>query len=205
MTKEEEILKAATEEFFEKGYDATSTATIARKVGVTHAMVNYYYRSKEQLFIKVLDNCIRGLLDKIKVLMKADGSLVELIADTAEALFDSFNENRNFPFLLQDIARTHPEFLSKYRETLGTICADSVRAHAARLSQQIKEGSVPECTMNDIYDTVFSLSYTPFVSIPMLKNVMGMSENQIDGYLQSHRAEMTKLIRARYSSSICKG
>ena len=49
MTKEEEILKAAEEEFFKNGYDATSTATIARNTGVTHAMVNYYFRTKERL------------------------------------------------------------------------------------------------------------------------------------------------------------
>ena len=33
MTKEQEILSAASEEFFEKGYDGTSTAVIAQDEG----------------------------------------------------------------------------------------------------------------------------------------------------------------------------
>ena len=58
MTKEQEILSAASEEFFEKGYDGTSTAVIAQKAGVTHAMVNYYFRTKEQLFLRILDSAV---------------------------------------------------------------------------------------------------------------------------------------------------
>ena len=39
----------------------------------------------------------------------------------------------------------------------------------------------------------------PFMNIPMLENVLGMSCGQVDSYLSSHRAEMLRTIRARYS------
>ena len=43
MTIEDKILAAAEEEFYRSGFDATSTSRIAQSVGVTHAIVNYYW------------------------------------------------------------------------------------------------------------------------------------------------------------------
>ena len=47
MTKEEIIFKVAEEEFISNGYLSTSMVTVAKRAGVTYAMVNYYFRSKK--------------------------------------------------------------------------------------------------------------------------------------------------------------
>lgn len=200
MTKEQEILLAAEEEFFKKGYDAASTAVIAQSAGVTHAMVNYYYRSKRQLFVKVLENCLAELLDKIKLLMSADGDFVELASSSATVLFDSFLSRRRLPFLLLDLARTHPEFLSQYREAFAGSLETALKRHEAYLESQIDEGKVSDCTVADILDTVVTFAASPFLHLPMLENVLGLSENRIEDYLSSHRAEMVRIIRSRYSA-----
>ena len=49
------ILEAAGKLFKENGFKGTTTTMIASQAGVTHAMLHYYYRSKEQIFMKVLD------------------------------------------------------------------------------------------------------------------------------------------------------
>ncbi len=198
MTKEQEILQAAEDEFFAKGYDATSTADIAKKAGVTHAMVNYYFRTKELLFLKVLDNCLEELIGRIRSLMKADGDFVGLAQETAAALFDCFNGKRQLPFLILDVARTHPEFLASHRETVGTICAESVRKHSRILDENIAAGRVSDCSLNDVLDTIFSMALAPFLNLPMLRNVMGMDDSRLEDYLSAHRAEMLRLIRSRY-------
>ena len=50
---EQAILKAAEEEFLKKGYALSKTTDIAKQAGVTHAMLHYYFRTKENLFEKV--------------------------------------------------------------------------------------------------------------------------------------------------------
>ena len=47
---EDNILWAAEHEFLSKGYARTTTADIAKLSGVNHALLHYYYRSKENLF-----------------------------------------------------------------------------------------------------------------------------------------------------------
>ena len=50
QNKEQQILAAAEQEFLTKGFDGARTTTIAKAAGVTHAMLHYYFRTKEQLF-----------------------------------------------------------------------------------------------------------------------------------------------------------
>jgi len=53
------ILKAATEEFAEHGYDAASLRAIARRAGVDSALVHHYFDDKAELFTASLDAPLR--------------------------------------------------------------------------------------------------------------------------------------------------
>ena len=51
---ETRILEAAEKEFFEKGYAGARTTSIAEAAGVTHAMLHYYFRTKDNLFERIV-------------------------------------------------------------------------------------------------------------------------------------------------------
>lgn len=51
----ESILKAAENLFSKNGYSATSVREICKMAGVNNSMLNYYFHSKEKLFINLLD------------------------------------------------------------------------------------------------------------------------------------------------------
>lgn len=57
--KEQAILEAAEREFLDKGFAGARTTSIAKAAGVTHAMLHYYFRTKEQLFERILDEKTR--------------------------------------------------------------------------------------------------------------------------------------------------
>lgn len=201
MTKEEEILTAAEDEFFKKGYDGASTAVIAKAVGVTHAMVNYYFRSKENLFFKILDDHIHSILSSLKPIMSSEGDVIEVMTNVSLAIFDRMNEYRKFPFLLQDIARTHPEFLQRYESTFNTVCRESIEQHSQRLGKYIEEGTLAQCTMRGICDTVLTMSTAPFLNIPLMSNLEHLTKEDIDNYIIERREELKTVIQSRYSPS----
>ena len=198
MTKEEEILQAAEEEFFRNGYDATSTDTIARRAGVTHAMVNYYYRTKEKLFIQILDNHVYGLLQSLKPLMKTDGNVANVAIEASKVIFDAFNADRLFPFLIVDTVRKHPEFFLRYKETVLSMCMESIGMHEQRLQKCISDGVVKECTMDDIYYNVLTLAISPFLDIPMMQDIAGLSQERIENFLAARKEDMVKVLKARF-------
>ena len=61
-TKEQAILAAAEQEFLAKGFDGARTTSIAAAAGVTHAMLHYYFRTKENIFERILDEVIMPCL-----------------------------------------------------------------------------------------------------------------------------------------------
>jgi AcrR family transcriptional regulator len=58
------ILDAAFRRLAQEGYAALSVREIAKDAGVNHALINYHFRSKDQLVIAVLDEANRQLLDR---------------------------------------------------------------------------------------------------------------------------------------------
>lgn len=60
----ERILDATFRRLVSEGYAALSIREIARDAGVNHALINYHYRSKDQLVIEVLDAVNQRLLSR---------------------------------------------------------------------------------------------------------------------------------------------
>jgi AcrR family transcriptional regulator len=58
------ILEAAFRRLAEQGYAALSMREIAKDAGVNHALINYHFRTKDQLVITVLDEANRRLLER---------------------------------------------------------------------------------------------------------------------------------------------
>lgn len=200
MTKEEIIFKVAEEEFISNGYLSTSMVTVAKRAGVTHAMVNYYFRSKELLFLKILDSHISRFAASLREAMHEDEVFLQNIVNAADALFKSLNADRDFLFLIQDVIRTSPELLDRYSEGVHNAVKSVLDEHSRRLQEDIEAGRIKPATMPEILETIFALVASPFLMIPALENLCRFSEEMIDGYLERRRKETIEIIKARFQA-----
>jgi AcrR family transcriptional regulator len=82
------ILEAAFQRLAREGYAALSVREIARDAGVNHALINYHFRSKDQLVIEVLDAANRQLLARQQGMYAQPGSFAEKWA-RARAFYQS--------------------------------------------------------------------------------------------------------------------
>lgn len=71
------ILEAAFRRLAREGYAALSVREIARDAGVNHALINYHFRSKDQLVIEVLDAANRELLARQQRMYAAPGEFAQ--------------------------------------------------------------------------------------------------------------------------------
>ncbi len=71
------ILNAAFRRLAQEGYAALSVREIAKDAGVNHALINYHFRSKDQLVIEVLDEANRQLLVRQKSMYGEPGGFAE--------------------------------------------------------------------------------------------------------------------------------
>lgn len=199
MTKEERILEIAEEEFFRNGYSGTSMVTVSRRAGVTHAMVNYYFRSKEQLFLRILDNHTYSFIENLRPIMKENGDFLDTLVKAADIIFDTLNDDRRLPFLIQDVAKCEPGLLERYRKPLEGFALGTVAKHSARLSERIADGSVAQTGMSDVLENLLILVASPFLMIPTLENAFHFSPEKINDFLSRRKAEIELILRGRYS------
>ena len=67
------ILQAAFRRLAREGYAALSMREIGRDAGVNHALINYHFRTKDQLVIAVLDEANRRLLERQERMYREPG------------------------------------------------------------------------------------------------------------------------------------
>lgn len=76
-TTKAKILDAAYRRLARQGYAALSTREIAKDAGVNHALINYHFRTKDQLVIAVLDEANRQLLERQQQMYRGPGGFAE--------------------------------------------------------------------------------------------------------------------------------
>ena len=76
---EERILEAAKAVFIAKGSDGASMGGIAAKAGITRTSLNYYFRSKEKLFLAIYTDLVRGFLPKVENVALEDRPVFERV------------------------------------------------------------------------------------------------------------------------------
>ena len=70
--KEGEILLAPLQCIVEKGITATSTYAIATKSGLNQGNIHYYFKSKEDLFQRILEILFHNAISNIKTIFESD-------------------------------------------------------------------------------------------------------------------------------------
>ena len=78
------ILDAAFQRLAREGYAALSIREIAKDAGVNHALINYHFRSKDQLVIAVLDHANQRLLERQTRMYSEPGGFAEKWAKARE-------------------------------------------------------------------------------------------------------------------------
>jgi AcrR family transcriptional regulator len=95
------LIDAGLKIFSEAGYEGASTRSLAAEAGVNVAAIPYYFRSKEGLYLAVIDhiadNCRKGL--------------GEGIAKIKSTLADKTASREDYRALLDDYMRTHIRFV----------------------------------------------------------------------------------------------
>lgn len=179
QSTEQLILEAAEKEFLQKGYAGARTSSIAEAAGVTHAMMHYYFRTKDKLFEKILSEKM-SLVREILLATVGDDTLplFDRLRSAIERHFDFIAANPDLPrFLVGEV------FCDPARVA---VVLDQLKSHApgviASLQRQINECAARgECRRVDakmLMLDIVSLNIFSFMAAPMINPLMeGMMLN----------------------------
>ena len=197
QSKEQQILEAAEREFLEKGYDGARTTSIAKSAGVTHAMLHYYFRTKEQLFERFIDKKMSEVVPLLTHLFgNSDLPLVERIEKTISVHFDFVATNPDLPrFLINEILPYKERcdlFYSKVANFLYLFnnLQREVNEAAAR-------GEVEQFNVLLLFQSILSLNIFPSLMANMIEDLLSNNRQSIEMLLAQRKAENIELIMRR--------
>lgn len=195
--KEQEILLAAEKLFAEKGFKGATTSLIAAEAGVTHAMLHYYFRTKEQIFLKVCDSYMEEVRSELRPIMEPAVYDVKLIKTVTEICFDFFSSHSGQMILFLEVAKERPELLEEYVAELGRYMGGALTAHQERTEAAVREGKINDISFSDLLLDIVSVCASPFFFEPVVDNIMKMDAARKKEFLESRRREAVELIANR--------
>ena len=156
------ILKAAIEHFAEKGLKNASVRVICKAAGANHALINYYYGSKQLLFQEVMKHCMDNLnLPRIEMLEQLESSHKNKTVPL-EKLVDTFV--RNFMSGYAGSDSDTRIFLRFYGRLFTDPDSDEANL-PIKLGQEVRERfldafsrTLPELSRRDLVNRLIALS-----------------------------------------------
>lgn len=198
QTTEQAILTAAEREFLTKGYDGARTTSIAEAAGVTHAMLHYYYRTKEQLFARILDEKMRLMSELVlTVLGKSDVPLLERIEEGMTRHFDFLAANPDLPRFIINELYSQPDRSKRMRLRMLRMLRTWMYDAQRELDAMVENGRIEPVDIRMLMLDILSLNIFPFIASPLIEPILGSIATDKNHFFGLCKAENRKIIMQR--------
>ena len=157
--RRDEILDQATRLFAERGYEGTSMADLAERVGMRKASLFYHFESKDALYAAVLDRLIVAVSGVIATAATTDGSFLERLDNLSDALTTVLGEQ---PFAARLIIREAMDWGPVIRETLIEPMLGVLGAAEAFVRAGQQAGVFVELDPKHLLVSLIGLHFMPF-------------------------------------------
>lgn len=166
---ESKILAAARRVFVQKGLDGARMQEIADEAGINKALLHYYFRSKEKLFMTIFKVELNSFFPRlIPVLLSSEMSHEQKIRHFVEEYIDLFLKNPFLPaFVLREVNR-NPQIIAQFIGESG-IDRRKLKEVMKVLSNEI---GLTENEILHLMVTTISACIFPFAGKPIIEQVL---------------------------------
>ncbi|MDR2027186.1 MAG: TetR/AcrR family transcriptional regulator [Prevotellaceae bacterium] len=195
LSTEKIILAAAEAEFLEKGYGSTKTVAIAKRAGVSHSMLHYYFRTKENLFQMIFLEKVQMLSKVFEGILVQHLSFAETVRMIVESQFDFVRQNPGLPhFVLNEIV-SNRENRAIVLEALYPKISGIFGNIEKILSAEIAKGAVRPIGIGDFMMNLLALNISTFVALPVWREISpGMNGEMLEQALNERRESNVQFI-----------
>lgn len=198
QTKEQAILAAAEQEFLTKGFGGARTTSIAAAAGVTHAMLHYYFRTKENLFDRVLDAKMQLMGQSV---LKAFGDsglpLAERLRNGIVSHFDFIVANPDMPRFIVNEVFSRPDRYESMRMRIREITDTLLRDLQRELDESAARSETEPMDVRMLMLDIISLNVFTFIAYPIIEPILGDFANDRERFFERRKAEIIEVITRR--------
>lgn len=195
QSTEERILEAAVQEFMTKGYAGARTTAIAEAAGVTHAMLHYYFRTKDKLLDRIIESKI-GTLRDIMLASLGDPTipLFDKIKSTIENHQDFIAANPELPRFMINEVLSRPDRMPKVIEQLKHHTPLVVQSLQRQIDEYADRGLCRRVDAGMLMLDIVSLNIFPFSATPMVNALLGGMMENPQAFVEARKIENVETI-----------
>ena len=183
LTTEQKIIESARKLFTQKGFSATRTRDIAEEAGINLALLNYYFRSKQNLFQIIIEEKFDEMFGIISpVLSDSEISVEEKIEILVTSYTNMLLQNDDLPIFVLSEMKSNEFILKKVRQN-AEILSQPV------IENQLKERGFEISGFNFIMN-IMSLTLFPFMSKPLFVTSGLVKEEEFAHFIAERRKEI---------------
>lgn len=172
-----EIVKAARAEFLARGYEGARLQNIADQIGVTKAMIHYYFNTKKELFEHVYRQSVEQMFSGLPDLLEEDLPLFKKIEQLVSACLDKAAiESEVLGFVLTESNRNTDWLLPIFEEEISLEKA----AFAKQIEEAASEYVIASVDPDQLLLNIFSLCYYPALSTSVNRSLLTSKESESD-------------------------
>lgn len=197
QTTEHKIIEAAKQVFIEKGLEAAKMSDIAERAGISRTALNYYYRTKENLFYAIIEQIFDILLPKIENLSLIQDNAVSKVDAVVDIYSEILRKNEFMPrFAFFEVQR-NPKLIHDFVEQ-SPKAQTYLNALSILIDDNINLGTVSNVPKTHLIVTFFGLMFVPYLLEPLLATYRNDSDEK-EKFLDDHKQIVKKLMKAYFS------
>ena len=192
------ILEAAIDLFSEQSFDGASTREIAQRAGVTQPLVNYHYRSKDDLWRAAVD----ALFERLNTTMatRNDGLRGVDAVTTAKLVVREFiTFSARNPELHRIITQESKTDSHRMDYLVDRHVRPLYEETVAMFERLAREGAVPPVPPAHLYYILTGAGPTMFVLGPECRRLTGL-DPQSDAVIEAHADAVCALLFGDWTS-----
>lgn len=195
QSTETRILEAAVQEFMVKGYAGARTTAIAEAAGVTHAMLHYYFRTKDKLFDRIIESKISTLRD-IMLASLGDPTipLFDKIKSAIETHQDFISANPELPRFMINEVLSRPDRMPKVIDQLKHHTPVVVESLQRQIDEYADRGLCRRVDAGMLMLDIVSLNIFPFSAKPMVNALLGGMMEDPQAFVEARKKENVETI-----------
>jgi len=194
ISTEERIKAAARKVFHQKGFAGTRTRDIAEEAGINHAMLNYYFRSKEKLFEIVMMETMAQFFKGVNLMLNDENtSLDEKIDLIVSNYVDLLLKEPELPTFILNEVRPNPQAFVE-QNPIKEALTHSVLTR--QYAEAVARGEITEPNLMQAILNVIGLVIFPFIAKPILTSIINIPEEQYKALMLQRKTLIPQWIKA---------
>ncbi|MCR5860885.1 TetR/AcrR family transcriptional regulator [Flavobacterium sp. J372] len=175
------IMDTAMKVFFAEGRFNATTQEIADAAGVNRTLINYYFRSRNNLFDIVFENAQKQENELTEAIVFSDLPLKEKISRHLDIYFE---QAKKYPYLeIYMVTQVNQGNCFKDKDTMGRV----LDKFYLEIALEMEKGNVAKMRPEQFVLNFVSLMVFPVSMRPLLEETMGMSKEAYEKLLEERK------------------